>query len=129
VLEERDYLIRQVKRLAELIARVLKLALTDPPKARAELDTAARITLGMEPSTLSFVDAASAAQLLGRADKVALFATILEAYGDLELLTGATHAARRHFLHALDIAHEALKLDPTSTDAAALVTRLRDRLG
>lgn len=129
MLQERDYVMRAVKQLAEFIARVLKLALTDPAKARAELDDAARTALGMEPSTLAFVDAASAAQLLGRADKVVLFATILEAYGDLELLTGAAHAARRHFLHALDLAHEALKLEPTSTDAAALVTRLRERLG
>ena len=58
----------------------------------------------MEPSTLGFVDAHAAAQLLGRADKVVLFATILEAYGELELLTGAQHAARRHFLHALEVA-------------------------
>ena len=129
MLEERDYVMRAVKQLAELIARILKLALTDPAKARAELDDAARAALGMEPSTLAFVDAASAAQLLGRADKVTLFATILEAYGELELLTGANHAARRHFLHALDVAHEALKLDPTNAGATLLVTRLRARLG
>ena len=126
--DQRDYVMRAVKQLTEFIARILKLALVDPAQARAQLDDAARSALGMEPSTLAFVDAHAAAQLLGRADKVVLFATILEAYGELELLTGAQHAARRHFLHALEVAHQAVRLDPSSSDARALVDRLRDRL-
>jgi Flp pilus assembly protein TadD len=129
VLEERDYVMRAVKQLAEVIGRLLKLALVDPQRARAELDEAARSALGMEPSTLAFVDAHTAAVLLGRADKVVLFATVLEAYGDLDELVGATHAARGRFLHALDLAHEALALDPTSAPAKAVVERLRARLG
>lgn len=127
--QERDYVMRAVKQLADLIARLLKLALTDPQQAKAQLDSAAREALQMDVATLSLVDARAAAELLGRADKVVLFATILEAYGELELLTGANHAARRHFLHALDVAHEALRLEPKSADASALLARLRDRLG
>jgi hypothetical protein len=129
VLEERDFVMRAVKQLAVLLARALELALTDPVKARAELDDAARSALGMEPSTLAFVDAATAALLLGRADKVVRFATILEAYGELEHLTGANHRARRHFLHALEVAHQALTLEPMNMEAASLVARLRERLG
>lgn len=126
--QERDYILRVVKQLAEVIARALKLALTDPVQARAALEAGARDALGVEPSTLMLVDAGSAAQVLGRPEKVLAFATLLEAYGELELLTGAQHAARRYFVHALEVAHEAARAQPGSAEAKALVERLRDRL-
>jgi len=126
--EERDYVMRAVKQLADFIARVLKLALTDPRAARDELEVACRDALHIELATLSLVDARTAAGLLVRADKVVYFATVIEALGELDLLEGAAHRARSHFLHALELAHEAASLDSKSSDATALIARLRARL-
>lgn len=128
MLEERDYVMRAVKQLADFIARVLKLALTDPKAARGELEVACRDTLHIELSTLSLVDAGSAAGLLARADKVVFFARVIEALGELDLLEGAPHRARSRFVHALELAHEAQRLDPKSSDAAALIAGLRARV-
>lgn len=128
VLEERDYVMRAVKQLADFVARILKLALTDPRAARDQLEAACRETLHMDLSTLSLVDARSAAELLMRADKVVFFASVIEALGELDLLEGATHRARGRFLHALELAHEAVTLDPKSSDALGLIARLRARV-
>lgn len=128
VFEERDYVMRAVKQLADFIARVLKLALTDPRAARDQLEAACRDTLHIELATLSLVDARTAAGLLVRADKVVYFATVIETLGELDLLEGATHRARSHFLHALELAHEAASLDSKSSEATALIARLRGRL-
>lgn len=126
--EDRDYVMRAVKQLADFIARVLKLALTDPRAARDQLETACRDTLHIELATLSLVDARTAAGLLVRADKVVYFATVIETLGELDLLEGAAHHARSHFLHALELAHEAANLDAKSSEATALIARLRARL-
>jgi hypothetical protein len=117
-----------VKQLADFIARILKLALTDPRAAREQLETACRDGLQMDLSTLSLVDSRTAAGLLVRPDKIVFFAAVLEALGELDLLEGATHRARGRFLHALEMAHEAARVEPKSTDAAALLARLRARL-
>lgn len=121
-------MMRAVKQLADVIARLLKLALANPAEAREQLAAACRETLQMELSTLSLVDARAAAELLGRADKVAIFATLLEAQGALDLLEGAVHRARARHLHALAVAHQAQRLDPKSPEVAALLERLRTRL-
>lgn len=128
VIQERDYVMRVVKQLADLIARVLKLALTDPQKARAELDAAGREALQIELGPLALVDAATCARLLGRADKVVLYATIVEAKAELELLEGAQHRGRAQLLHALELTHEAIALAPKDGEAQRLLERLRDRL-
>ncbi len=128
VIQERDYVMRVVKQLAEIIARLLKLALTDPQKARAELDAAGREALQMELGPLALVDAATCAQLLGRADKVVLYATIVEAKAELDLLEGAQHRGRANLVHALELAHEALRLGAKNVEAQALLERLRVRI-
>ncbi len=128
MLEERDDVMRAVKQLASFIARLLKLARTDPRAARDQLEAACRDTVQMELSTLSLVDARTAAGLLVRADKVVFFATVVETLGELDLLEGATHRARGRFVHALELAQEASTLDSKNGEAAALIARLRARL-
>lgn len=123
--EDRDFLMRAVKQFAEAIARLFKVALVDPQTARAQLEAATRTALGVEPSALVFVDAKSAALALGRTDRVLTFALYLEALGELAHLTNDGAGARRHWLHALDVATTL----EASADQAALSQRLRERLG
>jgi len=117
-----------VKQLADVIARILKLAITDPQKARVELDAAGKEALQMELAPLGFVDVKTCAQLLGRPDKVLLYASIVEAHAELDLLEAAHHRARGKFLHALELAHQADVMSPGGDDARAAIERLRDRL-
>lgn len=120
---------RAVKKFAEAVARLLKLALIDESKARAELEHAATSALGMPPGPLVMVDAQSAASVLERPERVLLLALYVEAQASFDTLTGLNSKARSRLTHALELVHLVLDRDPSNAEALAVAERLRLQLG
>ena len=92
VLSRSDYVMRLVKQLAEVIARLLKLrAEGDEEKVNQVLGDACVALFGVEHRVLHMLDANSAASLLGDKAKVDAYAKLLDAAGD----TARAEALRR----------------------------------
>jgi hypothetical protein len=105
VLGERDYVMRLVKQLAELIARALKLASTAKhEEALATLRAACGQALGMEYEVLSMLDAKSAVELLGQKERVLAFIQLVEAMGDVDAKAGETLRSLTRYQHAFELA-------------------------
>jgi hypothetical protein len=105
VLGERDYVMRLVKQVAELIARALKLAsAAKPEEALATLRAACGQALGMEYEVLSMLDARSAIELLGQPERALAFIQLLEAMGDVDARSGESLRALTRYQHALELA-------------------------
>jgi acetolactate synthase small subunit len=123
MLQDKNSMLRAAKHLSDALARALAMAREKPNDAQAELEAACNIVLSVHFSTLAFVDARAAVELLARPDRVLAFAEILEAMGEVEALRGDAAKARRRTLHALEIAREQLRLRPGEARALALVAR------
>ena len=105
MLGERDYVMRLVKQLAEMIARALKLASTaQHEEALATLRAACGQALGMEYEVLSMLDAKSAVELLGQPERVLAFIQLVEAMGDVDARSGEWLRALTRYQHALELA-------------------------
>jgi hypothetical protein len=105
VLGERDYVMRLVKQVAELIARALKLAsAAKPEEALATLRAACGQALGMEYEVLSMLDARSAIELLGQPERALAFIQLLEVMGDVDARSGESLRALTRYQHALELA-------------------------
>ena len=125
MLEERDYVMRLVKQLAEFIARALKLAsAAKPEEALSTLQAACGEALGMEYEVLSMLDAKTAVELLGEAPRVLAFIRLVEAMGDVDARVGEPLRALTRYQHALELA-EALGAQPESEE---IVRRLKIKL-
>lgn len=121
MLTRKDWVMRQVKQLADFIARALRLALAQKqPEAVALLRTAGLELLGMELSSLEWVDAASAVDLLRSTERGLTFARLLEALAEVE----GGDAGRSRRRHALEVAAEVLRRAPGHAEARALLARL-----
>lgn len=94
---DKDYLGRQIKQLAELLARLLSLGKAGKQdEAEESLAAGARELLGFEYRTLLVVDSRSAAELLGTKTKIEAFIGLLEAEAELaETLGDLARAASR----------------------------------
>lgn len=83
MLSRSDYLMRLVKQLAEVVARLLKLrAERRDEDAEQALSDACAELFGIEHRVLNMLDAKSAAALLGDKARVDAYAQLLEAMGD-----------------------------------------------
>ena len=92
MLSRSDYVMRLVKQLAEVVARLLKLrAEGDEEKVKQVLADACVELFGVEHRVLHMLDAHSAASLLGDKAKVDAYAKLLDAAGD----TARAEALRR----------------------------------
>jgi hypothetical protein len=121
MLSRRDWVMRQVKQVADFIARALKLAAERrQPEAVGLLQTASLQTLGIELAALEWIEAASAVELLGTPERGLTLARLLEALADVE---GPGAGASRR-LHALEVATEVERRWPRQAEAAALAERL-----
>ena len=125
-LVERDYVMRIVKQLVELLARALKL------KTQKRYDEAAQTVeggcgelLGVEFDTLALVDSASAAQLLGTFVRIRTFARLLEELSGIHRLDDDESHARTRARHAMEMYLEALARKADDAEALAGVERLR----
>lgn len=113
-----DYLLRQLQTVAAMIARVAGLRLEgSPDEARAILDEAYGVLLAGQTGLIRRLDAATAASLLGSPERIVMLARLFEEEG----MTGGDPGLTGR---ALQLAREALKRDPESVEAAALVERL-----
>jgi hypothetical protein len=126
---DKDYIVRVIKQIADLFARIVKLI------EKREYDTALRVVqdacpklVGFDYAPLAFADAESAAKLLVDKDKVKIFAQLVQKEAELLELKGDDSAAdKRRF--AAQLWAEALGrnavADPAQADALrALVERV-----
>ena len=121
MLSRRDWVMRQVKQLADFIARALKLAGEQRrPEAVAVLRSASLDLLGIELAALEWVDAAGAVDLLGAPERCLTFARLLEALAEVE----GPQAGRPRRAHALEVVDELRRRSPDHAEAGALQLRL-----
>ncbi len=105
---ERDFIMRSVKQMAELLARAMKLKAAKKDEEAAEvLESGCLSLLGIDWKTLAWVDSASAAQLLKEPSKIRVFAQLLEQRGQFHAESGETDPARSKFQHAFEMYREA----------------------
>ena len=105
---ERDYVMRLVKQLAELFARVMNLKAAKKNEEAAELLEAGCLTLfGIDWRTLAWVDSASAAQLLKEPARIRAFAALLEKRAELHEAADEPAEARSKWQHAFEMYREA----------------------
>jgi hypothetical protein len=105
---ERDYVMRLVKQLADLLARVMKLKGAKKEDEAAEVLEAGCLTLfGIDWRTLAWVDSASAAQLLEDPVRIRSFAGLLEQRALLHEAKGESVQARSSWQHAFEMYREA----------------------
>lgn len=124
-LHERDFILRLIKQLVEVIARALKAGKAGQrDEAQALLEAGCLSLLGMDFRSLAMVDAASAAGVLGDATRVLVLARLVAAMGELASTAGDQAHAASHRLHALELALEARARKPDLTDASALIAEL-----
>lgn len=129
MLVERDFVMRLIKQLVELIARVLNLAKAKKAdEAQAVLEAGCLSLLGMDFHTLALVDSASAADLLQQPYRVVAFARLLGAQAEIERARGAEDLAHSHDQHALELVLEALRRSPSHAEALSLGRELRPRV-
>lgn len=107
-LVERDYVMRLVKQIAELLARALKLQLAKKHDEAAEvLESGCLSLFGMDWKTLAWADSASAADLLKDPMKVKLFASLVEERAKIHDAAGEPADAASKFQHAYELYREA----------------------
>lgn len=100
---EEDFVLRAVQRLAEFLARALKLTSAGQlDEARTLLDEASGGVLGIEFEALLFMDGASARLVLREPERVRLAAELLEAAGLIEARAGNRPRALKCFLKAVE---------------------------
>lgn len=124
---DRDFVMRIVRQLAELLARALKL------KREKKFDEAAQTIeggcgdlLGFDFGALALVDSASSAQLLAEPARIRAFARLLEELAEVHRAAGDVAKARARGKHAAEMYGEVLKRkagDPESTEALERLLR------
>jgi len=123
---QEDFLLRELRRVAEMIARALNLRGSgDLPAARAEIDNAYSTLLGGQSDLLRMLDTSSAARLIGNPKKVAGLARITAADAALAAAQGNSKAEQLLSARALSLAEEAVKLDPADEVAIAALREIR----
>jgi hypothetical protein len=107
-LVERDFIMRLVKQLAEVLARAMKLKMAKKDEEAAEvLESGCLSLLGIDWKTLAWVDSKSAAQLLKEPARIRAFATLLEERAKFHADAGEDAQARAKFQHAFEMYREA----------------------
>jgi hypothetical protein len=116
---QEDFLLRELRRVAEMIARALGFSGSgDLPSARAEIDNAYKALLEGQSDLLRMLDVPSAARLIGNPKKIAAFARITAADAALAAASGNSKAERHLAARASSLTEEAVKLDPTSEETS-----------
>jgi hypothetical protein len=127
---DKDYIVRMVKQIGDLFARLLKLMeRREYDQAIRALQSACPSLLGLDYGPLSFADAETAAKLLVEREKVKLFAQLVAKEAEiLELKGDASAHEKRRF--ALELWAEALlRGAPLSPEQASTVRALTERVG
>lgn len=120
-----DFLLRELRKVAEMIARALGFRGSgELPAARTEIDTAYTTLLGQQADLLRMLDAPSAARLIGNPKKIAAFASVTAADAALAADMGNSNAEQHLAARAESLAKEAVNLDPNDPDAIAALREI-----
>jgi hypothetical protein len=123
---ERDFIMRLVQQLAEVLARALKLKAAKKDDEAAEvLESGCLSLLGIDWKTLAWVDSVSAAQLLKEPARIRAFAVLLEQRAKFHVESGELAEARSKYQHAFEMYREAGD-DPESVAGAQRTGALID---
>ncbi|HYQ89595.1 MAG TPA: hypothetical protein VEU09_08205 [Candidatus Binatia bacterium] len=80
-----DYVLRQVRAIAAILARIIGLRLDgEPEQARAGLEEAYTMLLGSQAPLIRRVDTSTAAKLIGSSEKTLSFAGLIEEEAEQE---------------------------------------------
>ncbi len=80
-----DYILRQTRAIAAILARIIGLRLDgDPERARAGLEEAYAMLLESQAGLIRRVDSVTAAKLIGSSEKVLSFAALIEEEAEQE---------------------------------------------
>jgi hypothetical protein len=129
-IRRRDYVLEMIEQLAAAIASIAGL------KEAGQLDEALRLVqktadglFGPLHRTLDAVDSATAATLLGDADKVAAYAALVAERADIQERKGDARRARADHRRALETYLERARLAPPLDDRArAAIQTLRTKV-
>src|SRR5882672_73793 len=103
--QREDYLLRQAKAAAEMLARIIGLRTSgEATEARAELERAYAMLLGSQAELMRRVDASTAATLLNSTGRIQAFASLLEEEASLSGDAGEAATLRAR---AAELAREA----------------------
>lgn len=121
MLFERDWLLRILKQLVELIVRALKLAGAKKYDEALEiLQSAPGTLLGIEYRILAMIDAASAVDLLGNVHRATVFVKLVGAMADAEA-DRDLGAADRYRQHQRELLEVMVRKFPESEEARELL--------
>jgi len=123
---EEDFVMRAVERLAEFLARALKLTSAGQlDEARTLLDEASGAAMGIELDALLFMDGASARMVLREPERVVSAARLLEAAGLVEARAGDLRRALTFWLKAIEFL-ETVQTTQAQELSAQLAARCRE---
>ena len=123
---ERDYILRLVRELAEVLARAMKLKAAKKDDEAAEaIESGCATLFGIDWKALAWSDSASAAQLLKEPVRIRAYATLLEHRAQLHAGSGEAAEARSKYQHAHEMYCEAGK-DPEAMAGAKRTQALID---
>ncbi len=129
-LVERDFILRLVKQLVELVARALKLARGQKKDEAVEVLEAGCVTLlGIDFRALTLVDTASAVDLLGTVPRMVAFAKLLVGLSDVYAACGDEPLATARARHAAEVALEVLERVRDQPDALEVLKTVAPRVG
>lgn len=121
---QEDYLIRQARIVAAMLARILGLRTGgSAEEARAELENAYGLLLGPQRDLLRSVDSTTAAALLASPDAILALARLTLEEAEQTEDQGRAQALRRR---ALELGLEAANRDSASEEARAFLLTLNE---
>ena len=121
---QEDYLIRQARIVAAMLARILGLRTGgSTEEARAELENAYALLLGPQGELVRRVDSTTAAALLASPDAILALARLTLEEAEQAGDPGRAEALRRR---ALELGLEAANRDSASEEARAFLLALRE---
>ncbi len=123
---QEDFLLRELRKVAEMIARALGFRSNqDLPAARTELDNAYSTLLGPQSPLLRALDVESVARLLNDSRKIAVFARLTAVDAALAGDAGNDIIRQQLLARASALAESAVKLDPADQGAMTVLAELR----
>ncbi len=118
-------MLRSIKQFVELLARALKLGSAQKKdEAMRVLEAGCLSILGITYRELTFVDSASAANLLGTPHKILLFAKLLDGMRQVAEAAGDEAAARSKAQYACEMTLEYVKRHSKNEEADQLLLAL-----
>lgn len=123
---QEDFLLRELRKVAEMIARALGFRKQgDLPAARTEIDNGFTTLLGPQAALMRMLDPESAARLIGDSRMVTAMARLTAAEAAVvAAAAGNVDAGDQLTARARLLAKEAVKLDPSDVAAGDALSEL-----